>query len=502
MESPQTLALNTALKQGRERGRLTEAEGYASPRLAISNAIGKRFADGFGGGDSETFVRSAGAYKRWLELYIPNLFHIYQSKLENFGQLEIPESVETARLHFIESFQQQVQRWKQDFSQNKLFGIDWLNDAAESALNRSDEFARSFYEPLWLDALHHAQARKTSTHISEPFKPDPVSSIQEKKKVAIIYGRDTSAFNCMVKAIKLCGLEPYPFSAAKKDHLKLHEGTFEIVSKMLASTVASVVIFTPDEEAQLRGHLRGHTDEGKLRHQPRQNVILEYGMALALHQDNILLMAFGDVDVPSDMAFVHRNRWSDGAGAISFMHEKFKNCGLPVGKKPTKKAMNAVVYEDVSQKVLTSDVSESYLKLKDYVQSWDRGASGHINKVWEKVRKELVESFEPDTIKKAKAASIAMHGYWNLIKERGEVILDAAEKLGIPMTYHDEELNRLLRGHRYQDYLKWFENPWLAEKLHFNSHIQRNVEVETNNNAQVYWQTEIERRRREGLLRS
>lgn len=77
----------------------------------------------------------------------------------------------------------------------------------------------------------------------------------------------------------------------------------EVVREGLRRAQAMVVLFTPDEYAALRPGLYENSDSGedKQRWQPRPNVILEAGMALALDERRTILVVLGRVPLPSDL---------------------------------------------------------------------------------------------------------------------------------------------------------------------------------------------------------
>jgi len=65
---------------------------------------------------------------------------------------------------------------------------------------------------------------------------------------------------------------------------------------------AAVVVLTPDEDSKLRSRFAKSADEGRPRPQPRPNVLIEAGMALALFPRKTILVKIGDVgSLPSDL---------------------------------------------------------------------------------------------------------------------------------------------------------------------------------------------------------
>jgi predicted nucleotide-binding protein len=68
---------------------------------------------------------------------------------------------------------------------------------------------------------------------------------------------------------------------------------------------ATVVMFTPDEKTQLRSDLRETSADGKGVWQPRPNVLIEAGMALARDEARTILVHLGTIRTMSDLEGRH-----------------------------------------------------------------------------------------------------------------------------------------------------------------------------------------------------
>ena len=95
----------------------------------------------------------------------------------------------------------------------------------------------------------------------------------------------------------------------------------QVLDTGLEDRQAVVVVFTPDDEATLREQYRQPDDpdyETTLAGQPRPNVLLETGRALALYRERTIIVQFGEIRPISDLAGMHVLRASDSS---EFRHE-------------------------------------------------------------------------------------------------------------------------------------------------------------------------------------
>ncbi len=156
---------------------------------------------------------------------------------------------------------------------------------------------------------------------SESMEPDP-------KRVFIVYGRNSKAYDAMRLFLRALKLDPLDFDEVRNEiGGSPYVGT--IVKEGMTRAKAIIVMFTPDEFASLRKELVSAHDTAieKGRWQPRPNVILEAGMALGIDEQRTILVVFGDTDLASDLHGRHYIRLNNSASA----REKLKNALIGVG---------------------------------------------------------------------------------------------------------------------------------------------------------------------------
>jgi hypothetical protein len=123
----------------------------------------------------------------------------------------------------------------------------------------------------------------------------------------IIQGHDSQTLGELTKFLKSVGIEVIPFFRAPSE-----EGGIEAVLPKVLNGIkdASIVIvlFTPEEQSNFHdprtGAFRAHDDDGERLGgwQPRPNVILEAGIAVATAENKTVLVKIGPVRIPSDLA--------------------------------------------------------------------------------------------------------------------------------------------------------------------------------------------------------
>lgn len=119
---------------------------------------------------------------------------------------------------------------------------------------------------------------------------------RNSENVAVAYGRDTEAVNAMFSFLRDVGLRPLRWEQLRRETGTSTPYTGEIVEKAFEISQAVVVLFTPDDEARLHPDLRGKHEpetERELTGQPRQNVLIEAGMALSTHRRRTIIVEIG-----------------------------------------------------------------------------------------------------------------------------------------------------------------------------------------------------------------
>ena len=130
------------------------------------------------------------------------------------------------------------------------------------------------------------------------------ATAEEGQVVAVISGRDRKVTDAVERLLRDFGLTPRLFDQA----LLLIPGglptTGEAVRKLFEGVQAAVVVFTPDDLAITHPDLadrRAGAADARYAGQPRQNVLIEAGMAIAALPKQAVLVRLGQVRRASDL---------------------------------------------------------------------------------------------------------------------------------------------------------------------------------------------------------
>jgi len=157
----------------------------------------------------------------------------------------------------------------------------------------------------------------------------------DPRNVFVVHGRNDEARRAMFEFLRSVGLNPMEWDSMVK--LK-GEGTphpRDVILKGFAVAHAVVVLLTPDDEAQLKDELRGsHEEEYEttLTGQPRQNVLVEMGIALGTHLERTIIVEIGKLRPISDVTGLHTVRMDGSEEARNRLVTRLQTAGCPASK--------------------------------------------------------------------------------------------------------------------------------------------------------------------------
>jgi predicted nucleotide-binding protein len=156
----------------------------------------------------------------------------------------------------------------------------------------------------------------------EATMPDP-------KRVFVIYGRNTSAYDQMVKFLRALKLNPKGFNEVSSE-CGANPTVLQIVRHGMEQAAGVVAMFTADEWAVLRPKLNPNSaqNEETQRWQARPNVIFEAGLALGIAEERTVLVVLGhDVRLFSDAGGIHYVKLNNGHESRNLLRGKLKAAG-------------------------------------------------------------------------------------------------------------------------------------------------------------------------------
>jgi predicted nucleotide-binding protein len=175
------------------------------------------------------------------------------------------------------------------------------------------------------------RANPTASEQAGP-KPPAISN-EPGKKVFVIHGRDERLRKGMFDFLRALHLEPLEWTKAIQLTGKPSPYIGEILDAAFNHAQAAVVLLSPDDEAKLRADLLQADDspsEKVLTGQARPNVLFEAGMAFGSHENQTVLVQFGQVRPFSDIAGRHIVKMDNSVAKRQELGLKLKTAGCSV----------------------------------------------------------------------------------------------------------------------------------------------------------------------------
>ncbi|OMC05860.1 nucleotide-binding protein [Mycolicibacterium fortuitum] len=147
----------------------------------------------------------------------------------------------------------------------------------------------------------------------------------------VIHGRNDTARNGVFTFLRAIGLKPIEWEVALEmtGHPSPYIG--EVLDVVFARAQALIVLMTPDDIVHLDPTLCAPDDpELAAQGQPRPNVLIEAGMALARHSDRTVIVEFGKVKIPSDIDGRHRVRLDDSVTSRQRLANRLNTAGCAI----------------------------------------------------------------------------------------------------------------------------------------------------------------------------
>lgn len=131
---------------------------------------------------------------------------------------------------------------------------------------------------------------------------------KSKRKVFVVHGRDEARRRAMFAFLRSIGLTPVEWSKAIKDTGSATPYVGHVIDALFETTVAVVVVLTPDDPAHLKPEFVKPHDPDYERTptgQARPNVLFEAGMAFGRRPDHTVLVQIGSLRPFSDIGGRH-----------------------------------------------------------------------------------------------------------------------------------------------------------------------------------------------------
>ena len=153
-------------------------------------------------------------------------------------------------------------------------------------------------------------------------------------RVMIVHGRNLAALNALRSFLQALGLVPILWEDAIEETGEGSPHNLDAVTAAMALAQAVVVLFTTDDEARLMPQFSdGDPAEGELRGQPRPNVLIEAGMAIALGRERTILARLGKIRPASDLDGLNAVNLTNDPGPRTALRRRLLTAGCQVNDR-------------------------------------------------------------------------------------------------------------------------------------------------------------------------
>lgn len=164
----------------------------------------------------------------------------------------------------------------------------------------------------------------------EPVSPRDEASPNKRRNVVVVHGRDSGIRDSMFGFLRSAGLAPTEWNEAVRRTGRGAPYNGEVVDALFREAQAIVVILSPDEHVELREDLQTEESSDNSGWQPRPNVFIEAGMALARDEAHTVLVEVGTVRHASDLAGRNSVRFDGSSTHRHDLIERLRTAGCAV----------------------------------------------------------------------------------------------------------------------------------------------------------------------------
>lgn len=210
--------------------------------------------------------------------------------------------------------------------------------AARGPFADDSALARAFLERLG-DETAYLTVAADRTELLDGLDPDrppegaPEPQPDRTRNVFVVYGRDEPARVAVFELLRAMGLCPLEWEDLVAMTGKSSPFLGEVIAHAMPLAQAVVVLMTPEDVVHLHPDLHEPHESGVETvptMQARPNVLLELGMALAVHPDRTLILLAGDQRPVTDVGGRNYVRITQGPGFREKIAGRLRLVGCPV----------------------------------------------------------------------------------------------------------------------------------------------------------------------------
>ena len=159
------------------------------------------------------------------------------------------------------------------------------------------------------------------------------SAKAKDNSIFVVHGRNEALRKSMFEFLRALGLAPKEWGHALQMAKGANPWTLDVIDTAMAKVQAVVILFSPDDEARLKEEFCNKNEkrsEGKLKGQPRPNVIFEAGLAFGKHPEKTLLVQVGEVRGFTDILGKHIPRLTNDSSKRNDIANRLRKLGCNV----------------------------------------------------------------------------------------------------------------------------------------------------------------------------
>ena len=176
------------------------------------------------------------------------------------------------------------------------------------------------------------------SEMKEVHTADEQRPLPDTRTVFVVHGRNEVAKNALCDFLRAIDLHPLEWPEAVVATGKSSPYIGEILDSAFSKAQATVILFSPDDEARLRESFRREGDpeyESRFVGQARPNVIYEAGMAMGRNPNRTVLVEIGTLRLFTDVAGLHTIRLNTSPGCRHELAERLRAAGCQVNSTGT-----------------------------------------------------------------------------------------------------------------------------------------------------------------------
>jgi predicted nucleotide-binding protein len=150
------------------------------------------------------------------------------------------------------------------------------------------------------------------------------------RRVMVVHGRNHRIRDAMFTYLRALGLAPIEWNTAVAQTTIGSPHNFAAVRAAMESAQAVVVVLTAEDQGGLIPELAQAGEDVTPMGQPRQNVVLEAGLAMGINPDRTILVEVGPIRRASDFDGLNVVRLDNGHESRNSLRSRLETAGCPL----------------------------------------------------------------------------------------------------------------------------------------------------------------------------